>query len=219
MSCYDAWRLYFRRSKRRFTIWRRDHAGSSRTTWKAWSTSSAARCTCRTSALWSDPSKGTQRTLKPPKKSNVTASKLNNKHIFADMITKKTALSWIHPFVFVLFSALVHWFPKKIADLDKCHHLVTKFDPDLDQDHPVSKDFSSCVHDEKQPSLLVLSLDHFMSWRRKCDQCLIYLILNRASQTPSTDRGGKWSETSPSDTDSEMQSFPRTSYICERKKL
>uniref|UniRef100_A0A8C1IE01 Tyrosine 3-monooxygenase n=1 Tax=Cyprinus carpio TaxID=7962 RepID=A0A8C1IE01_CYPCA len=31
---------------------------------------------------------------------------------------------------------LFHWFPRKIAELNKCHHLITKFDPDLDQDHP-----------------------------------------------------------------------------------
>uniref|UniRef100_A0A8C1IEI4 Tyrosine 3-monooxygenase n=1 Tax=Cyprinus carpio TaxID=7962 RepID=A0A8C1IEI4_CYPCA len=37
-------------------------------------------------------------------------------------------------FYFCLFP--VHWFPRKIAELNKCHHLITKFDPDLDQDHP-----------------------------------------------------------------------------------
>ncbi|AWO98231.1 Phenylalanine-4-hydroxylase [Scophthalmus maximus] len=30
----------------------------------------------------------------------------------------------------------VPWFPQQIKDLDRCNMLITKFDPDMDQDHP-----------------------------------------------------------------------------------
>ncbi|KAJ8406493.1 hypothetical protein AAFF_G00300670 [Aldrovandia affinis] len=40
-----------------------------------------------------------------------------------------------------------YWFPRKIAELDSCHHLVSKFDPDLDQDHP---GFTDSIYRERR---------------------------------------------------------------------
>uniref|UniRef100_A0A8C6P6V8 Tyrosine 3-monooxygenase n=1 Tax=Nothobranchius furzeri TaxID=105023 RepID=A0A8C6P6V8_NOTFU len=59
-----------------------------------------------------------------------------------------------------------HWFPKKIADLDRCHHLVTKFDPDLDQDHPVNEYVHLFVFSGQPIPQMEYTEDEIDTWRQ-----------------------------------------------------
>uniref|UniRef100_A0A663LPV6 Biopterin-dependent aromatic amino acid hydroxylase family profile domain-containing protein n=1 Tax=Athene cunicularia TaxID=194338 RepID=A0A663LPV6_ATHCN len=45
----------------------------------------------------------------------------------------------------------VPWFPRKIEDLDKCHHLITKYDPSLDHGHPVNTCIIFSLHYRGDP--------------------------------------------------------------------
>ena len=81
---------------------------------------------------------------------------LQRTRMYASFLSKRNT---IFTLCFQLFA--VPWFPRHIADLDKCTHLLTKFDPDIDQSHPVCCHvwFHNCFH-----FLFSFNVNYFRLW-------------------------------------------------------
>uniref|UniRef100_A0A8C8CHL8 Tyrosine 3-monooxygenase n=1 Tax=Oncorhynchus tshawytscha TaxID=74940 RepID=A0A8C8CHL8_ONCTS len=69
----------------------------------------------------------------------------------------------------------VPWFPRKIRDLDKCNLLITKYDPDMDQDHP---GFSDPEYRKRRCFIAELAAN-YRHWNDSVLMTLLLLSFNR----------------------------------------
>jgi len=49
------------------------------------------------------------------------------------------------------------WFPRHVSELDNCNHLMTKYEPDLDQDHP---GFTDQVYRARRHHIAQIAFDY-----------------------------------------------------------
>ncbi len=57
----------------------------------------------------------------------------------------------------VIYCFIEIWFPKHVSELDLCNHLVTRYEPDLDQGHP---GFTDVVYRKRRQEIADIAFNY-----------------------------------------------------------